>query len=259
MDPLVVLFGLGVGILVGTTGMGGGSLMTPLLILVFGVKPVMAIGTDLAYAAITKTFGAWRHHALRNVNHALVRWLAIGSVPSSVLGVFTLDRLRDRLGDDVDVLVQDALGFALVLVGIAFVAKTCIRYRPVERELGGRLSLGQKLVAASIGLVFGFALGFTSVGSGTFFGMAMMLAFPLRPQRLVGTDVFHAAILVFAAASAQTVAGNVQFGTVGWILVGSLPGIFLGAQFTGRAPERALRLALGVTLAVAGIALLTSG
>ena len=239
------------------TGMGGGSLMTPLLIML-GIPPVKAVGTDLAYAAITKTFGAWRHQKLENVNLTVVKWLALGSVPASVLGVVTLERLKDVMGDDLDRFIQTALGVALVAVGVAFVVKSFLRRNPVQPEINGELSTRRKVLAVSVGVVFGFALGLTSVGSGTFFGMALMLFFPLRAARIVGTDVFHAAILVASAALAHTFAGNVEFGTVGWILVGSVPGILIGAQLTNRAPERGLRVGLGVTLATAGVALLTT-
>jgi uncharacterized membrane protein YfcA len=256
LEAKLVLAGLAIGALVGLTGMGGGSLMTPLLVFL-GVPPVKAVGTDLAYAAITKTFGAWRHHAMQNVDYRLAGWLALGSVPASVTGVFVLDRLKDAMGDRLDDLVQQGLGVALIVVGVALVVR--LLWRPLGLPAEPReLTTRTRVLAVAIGAVFGFALGFTSVGSGTFFGMAMMLVFPMSASRIVGTDVFHAALLVFAAAGAHVVSGNVEFGTVGWILIGSLPGILIGAHFTGRAPERALRIGLGVTLALAGLALLTS-
>ena len=257
LDLKLAFAGLVIGGLVGLTGMGGGSLMTPLLIFL-GLPPVKAVGTDLAYAAVTKTFGAWRHHVLQNVNYDVARWLALGSVPASVLGVFTLDRLKGWLGSDPDAFVQNLLGALLILVGVGFALKGVLRpHTPTEEPTGG-LERRQKLIALGVGVLFGFALGLTSVGSGTFFGLALLLFFPLRASRVVGTDVFHAAILVFAAAVAHAVSGNVEWGSVSWILVGSVPGILIGARYTARAPERALRMLLATTLTVSGVALLTS-
>ena len=255
LDAKLIVAGLLVGALVGMTGMGGGSLMTPILVLL-GIPPVKAVGTDLAYAAVTKVFGAWRHHSKANVDYRLALWLAAGSVPASVAGVFVLKKLKEEMGDDLNHLLTLTLGIALILVGVAFALKNAIHAaRPAKTA---ELTTRMKLMAVGIGVVFGFALGLTSVGSGTFFGMAMMLLFGLSAARIVGTDVFHAAILTAAAGGAQAVAGNVQFGTVGFILIGSIPGILIGSHFTNRIPERPMRVALGVTLAVAGTALVFS-
>src|SRR5918911_2165973 len=117
MDPAIIIFGLGVGVLVGTTGMGGGSLMTPLLILVIGVKPVIAVGTDLAYAAVTKTVGGWRHFRGGTVFPRLAFWLAVGSCPGALVGVWLLDRLRDAFGDDFDTFMLIAIGGTLLMTG----------------------------------------------------------------------------------------------------------------------------------------------
>src|SRR4051794_14706301 len=257
LDLKLAFAGLLIGGLVGLTGMGGGSLMTPLLIFL-GLPPVKAVGTDLAYAAVTKSFGAWRHHVLQNVNYDVAKWLALGSVPASVLGVFTLDRLESLLGSDPDAFVQTLLGILLILVGTGFALKSVLRPHASVDEPAAGLDRRQKAIAFGVGVVFGFALGLTSVGSGTFFGLALLLFFPLRASRVVGTDVFHAAMLVFAAALAHAVSGNVEWGSVSWILVGSVPGILVGARYTGRAPERALRMLLATTLTVSGVALLFS-
>ena len=258
LELKLAVAGLLVGTLVGLTGMGGGAVMTPLLIFM-GIPAVQAVGTDLAYSAVTKTVGAWRHHTLRHVNYRIALWLGLGSVPASVVGVFTLDRLEHAAGTDVETLIRDVLGAALVVVGATLLVRTLLhrRARP-GREIETRLERRQKLLAVGVGLVFGYVLGLTSVGSGTFFGMALLLFFPLSASRVVGTDTLHAAVLVWAAALAHAAAGNVDLGSVSWLLVGSVPGILLGAQFTGRAPERVLRIALSVVLAVSGVALLRS-
>lgn len=256
----LILAGLIVGALVGLTGMGGGALMTPILILV-GIPPTTAVGTDLAYAAITKSVGAWRHHQLKHVNMRIVFWLACGSVPAAFLGVFTLAELKDRMGGDVEDLIQTVLGVALVAVGVTFGLKTLIDLRGSGRDVDIReVRLKRwhgRIFSIGIGLVFGYLLGLTSVGSGTFFGMALILFYRLRAARVVGTDIFHAAILVWAGAIAHAlITHTVDFGSVGWLLVGSIPGILIGAQYTARAPEKLLRVALAIVLSVSGICLM---
>ncbi len=256
-EAKLVLAGLIVGAIVGLTGMGGGALMTPILILV-GIPPTTAVGTDLAYAAITKTVGAWRHHKLEHVNLRIVFWLACGSVPAAVLGVVTLDKLREHMGADVEDLIQTILGGALVAVGIVFAVKTLLDVggRDVDvREVRLKRWHGRAF-SISVGLIFGYLLGLTSVGSGTFFGMALIIFFRLRAARVVGTDIFHAAVLVWAGAiSHALITHTVEFGTVGWLLIGSIPGILVGSHYTARAPERFLRVGLATVLTVSGVSL----
>jgi uncharacterized membrane protein YfcA len=225
-----------------------------------GLPATAAVGTDLAFSACTKSLGAWRHHQLAHVNYRIALWLAAGSVPAAVLGVLTLKELRDAMGEDVDGLVQLLLGGALILVGVTFALKTLLlRESPVDREIVTRLAGREKATAVIVGVAFGYVLGLTSVGSGTFFGMALVVLFHLRAARVVGTDIFHAAILVWAAAIAHAVlTQTVEFGTVGWLLAGSIPGILIGAQGTSRAPERLLRSCIAVVLAVSGISLLVT-
>jgi uncharacterized membrane protein YfcA len=251
MDPLVVLFGLGVGILIGLTGIGGGSLMTPLLILVVGVQPVVAIGTDLAYGAITKTVGGWRHLRKGTVDLGVSKWLAFGSVPGALAGVFLLERL------DLDVTVVLALvAGALMVVSLAVLARAVFARAPRERATVP-LTARSKAGAVSIGLVLGLVLGLTSVGSGALIGPALILLFRLTPRRVVGTDVFHAAILLWAAGLAHWIGGNVDFGLMGTILLGSVPGVWIGTSLVDRVPVGFLRPALGCVLLGSALGVLT--
>jgi uncharacterized membrane protein YfcA len=251
MDPLVVLFGLGVGILIGLTGIGGGSLMTPLLILVVGVQPVVAIGTDLAYGAITKTVGGWRHLRKGTVDLGVSKWLAFGSVPGALAGVFLLERL------DLDVTVVLALvAGALMVVSLAVLARAVFARAPRERATVP-LTARSKAGAVSIGLVLGLVLGLTSVGSGALIGPALILLFRLTPRRVVGTDVFHAAILLWAAGLAHWIGGNVDFGLMGTILLGSVPGVWIGTALVDRVPVGFLRPALGCVLLGSALGVLT--
>jgi uncharacterized protein len=242
MDPLVVLFGLGVGVLIGLTGIGGGSLMTPLLILVVGVQPVVAIGTDLAYGAITKTVGGFKHLRSGTVDLGVSKWMAFGSVPGSVAGVLLLERL------DLDVTVVLALvAGALIVVSLAVLGRALFVAAPRERPevpLHPRAKAG----AVAIGAVLGVILGLTSVGSGALIGPALILLFRLTPRRVVGTDVFHAAIMLWAAGLAHWVGGNVDFALMGTILLGSVPGVWIGSALVGRVPAGVLRPILGCVL-----------
>ena len=258
MDPLIVLFGLGVGVLVGLTGMGGGSLMTPILILVFGFKPVTAIGTDLAYAAVTKTVGGLKHFRQRTVDLRLSGWMALGSVPAAVAGVWVLDLLERAYGAAFDEVLLAVLAGALLFTGVAVLARALFLPKLVaaEREQIA-LEPRHKVAAAVVGVFVGFVLGITSAGSGALIAVALILVFRLVPRRVVGTDVFHAAILLWAAAAAHVVAGNVDWALAGTILLGSVPGVWLGSHWSVRMPVATLRTALAVVLIASGLGLLS--
>jgi uncharacterized protein len=250
MDPWLILFGFGVGILVGTTGMGGGSLMTPLLILVFGIKPVVAVGTDLAYAAITKTAGGFLHFRKGTVQTNLAFWLAAGSCPGAIIGVILLERLGLE-----DILLPLIAG-ALLLTGALVLFRAVMTDGANERDTVV-LNARHKVAAVALGASVGFVLGLTSAGSGTLIAVGLIIGFRLAPRRVVGTDVFHAALLLWVAAIAHLFSGNVDLLLTATILIGSLPGVWLGTRLSTSLPERGLRPALGIVLLAAGLALLT--
>jgi uncharacterized protein len=259
VDPRLILFGLGVGVLVGTTGMGGGSLMTPLLILVFGIKPVVAIGTDLAYAAVTKTVGGWRHFRHGTVDIPIALWLGVGSIPGALGGTLLLDRLQAAYGDAINTGVIVAVAVALLLTGAAVFWRALFMPRLLERERDTiePLERRHKLAAVALGLTIGFVLGATSAGSGALIAVGLILIFRLTPRRVVGTDVFHAAIVLWVAAAAHLVSGNVDLTLAGNILLGSVPGVWIGARLATRLPAEGLRPALGVVLLASALGLLT--
>jgi len=255
---LLVVFGLGVGVLVGTTGMGGGSIMTPLLILVFGIKPTLAIGTDLAYAAVTKTVGGWRHWRNGTVDFGLSFWLGVGSIPSAISGVWVLAIIERHTGDRFDTIVLAMLSGALLLTGVAVSWRALAMSDAIARERDSiELATRHKVAAVVVGVVVGFILGLTSAGSGALIAIALILLFRLTPHRVVGTDVFHAAVLLWAAGLAHFVAGNVDLVMAGSILIGSVPGVWLGSNLAMKLPPAGLRPALGIVLLGAGLALLT--
>jgi uncharacterized membrane protein YfcA len=248
------LTGLAIGLLVGMTGMGGGSLMTPMLVLFFGFKPTVAIGTDILHGAIFKSFGAVRHRQLGTVHARLTLWMLLGSAPASLGGVALATWLKHAYGDGFEDVAQAILGAALVVCGIGFLVKAYVRSKGDDRPF--LLTRHDRVTAVAIGLVGGFIVGLTSVGSGTFFALAMLAVFPLTAAKVVGTDIFHAAALLWVAGLGHLVGGNVDLGATAWLLVGSIPGVLIGSQVSVKLPERSLRMALAVTLAVAGLKLL---
>jgi len=228
------LTGLLIGGLVGLTGMGGGSLLTPILVIVFGFKPTYAVGTDILHGAIFKSFGAVRHRRLGTVHARLVFWMFLGSGPMSLLGVTVATWLKHRYGDGVQSVEAYAIGAALILGGLGLIAKTFVKIGVQPDDAPFILSRRDRVIAVTIGAVFGFVVGLTSVGSGTFFGLVMVLVYPLTLPKIVGTDIFHA---------------------MSWLLLGSIPGVLLTSQLTLRLPDRALRLGLATVLMLSGVKL----
>jgi uncharacterized protein len=254
VDWKLSIAGLFVGLLVGMTGMGGGSLMTPMLVFLFGFKPTMAIGTDILHGAIFKSFGAVRHRQLGTVHARLTLWMLLGSAPFSLAGVALSTWLKHRYGDGFEEAAGIILGIALIAGGIGFAVKTFVAGR-AKTDAPFILTAADKRVALVTGILGGFIVGLTSVGSGTFFGLVMLLVFPLTAAKVVGTDIFHAAALLWVAGAGHLAAGNVDLAATGWLLIGSIPGVLVGSQVSVNLPDRALRIGLSLTLTLAGLKL----
>jgi uncharacterized membrane protein YfcA len=254
VDWKLSVAGLLIGLLVGMTGMGGGSLMTPMLVLFFGFKPTVAIGTDILHGAIFKSFGAVRHRTFGHVHARLTCWMLLGSAPTSLAGVALATWLKRAYGDGFEDVARALLGVALVVCGIAFLVKAFLRSQGDDRPF--LLTNRDRLTAVLIGLSGGFIVGLTSVGSGTWFGLAMLIFFPLTAAKIVGTDIFHAAALLWVAGAGHLAAGNVDLHATAWLLLGSIPGVLLGSQMTVKLPDRSLRVALALTLSLAGVKLI---
>jgi uncharacterized protein len=257
----LILAGLLVGVLVGATGMGAGSLMAPVLISMFNVGAVAAVGTDLMYSAITKLVGGARHLTLRTVNIEIALWMAAGSVPSSVLGVVALNRLAASEGAAIQSDMKVVIGVALMLVAVTVAVRTFVTIRgmwdasrvPVDADVVDM----HRYMALVIGIVFGFVFGLTSVGAGAFFGMALVTIFPLSARRVVGTDLFHGALVTCAAAAASYfLLPSMRFSSIAYLMVGSIPGILIGSQLTVALPEKALRGSLASVLALSSLKML---
>jgi len=244
-----VLAGAAVGILVGMTGMGGGSLMTPILILLLGFSPKTAVGTDILHGAVFKSFGAIRHRQLGNVHARLALWMLAGSAPLSLVGV----QIASSFSDATNSKMGQIVGGALIAGGLGFAVKTFLRGR--SSDMPFHLERRDKVLAIIIGSTCGFVVGLTSVGSGTFFGLAMLLVYPLTARKIVGTDMLHAAMLLWVAGTGHLIHGNVDLHAMAWLLVGSIPGVLLGSQLSIKVPENALRIAFAFILVLSGIKL----
>ncbi|MBL8930022.1 MAG: sulfite exporter TauE/SafE family protein [Kineosporiaceae bacterium] len=267
MDVLVVLAGLIVGFVVGLTGMGGGALMTPVLVLLFGVTPLAAVSSDLVAAAVMKPVGSWVHMRHGTIQWSLVTWLMVGSVPSAFAGVLVLRALGNT--GDVQSVVKTSLGVALLVAAAAMVYKayTAMIAR-VNREAAARRGLEvvepedvpivvRPVPTLVIGAAGGLIVGMTSVGSGSLIIIALIALYPtLTANRLVGTDLVQAVPLVASAALGHLLFGDFQFDLTASLLVGSIPGVYLGAQMSSRAPGWLIRRALAVVLLASGLKLL---
>jgi hypothetical protein len=240
LDPRLSLLGFGVGILVGLTSVGGGSLLTPLLVLVFRIPPVIAVGTDLAHAAITRIFGGLQHWRQGTVELKVALFLALGSVPASVLGVMVLGSVQRRDPYLANEVVTKFLVVALILAAVALLVR-----RPFKVTLadGGKTILhrARRVLLILIGAGVGLFVGLTSVGSGVLIFPALALLFPWATAKLVGTDITHAALLTLAAALAHGSIGNVNLALTLSLLLGSVPGVLLGSRLCVWIPDKALR------------------
>jgi uncharacterized membrane protein YfcA len=255
MNWQFTLTGLGLGLIVGLTGVGGGSLMTPILIIVFGFKPTTAVGTDIFHGAIFKSFGAIRHRRLRTVHGHLAFWLFLGSGPLAVAGVAVAWVLRNEL-TNAEKILGYAIGAALIGGGSGFLAKSFVKRGVQPSELPFIMNRRDKVIALTTGAVFGFVVGLTSVGSGTYFGLMMVLVYPLTMPRIVGTDIFHAAALLWVAGVGHLIIGDVDLHATAWLLLGSVPGILISSRWTVKVPDLTIRGGLGGILIISGLKLL---
>lgn len=250
--------GFGVGLLVGLTGVGGGALMTPLLLLLFGVAPATAVGTDLWFAAITKIFGSAAHGRRESIDWEVARRLWMGSLPASALTLLAMHLAGAR--GHRDGVITAALGAVLLITAAAMLARDPLHAlgRRLRLAEPGRFKRLQPLATVAAGAVLGLLVTLTSVGAGALGAVLLMALYPLRmtPARLVGTDLVHAVPLALLAGLGHLIMGNVQFSLLGTLLVGAIPGVLLGARLCGRLPEAWLRSLIAAVLAVSALRLL---
>ncbi len=255
INPLYSLSGLIVGCLVGFTGVGGGSLMTPILVLLFGFSPSTAVGTDLLYAAITKSNGTLVHGLNKTIDWKVTRRLACGSVPATVVSLVFLSWLGKTHGHAANGLITSALGFALILTAVVILCRRwTLAY--IARHTDGLSERQTTLLTVALGAFLGVLVTVSSVGAGAI-GMTVLLAlYPRLPTvRLVGSDIAHAVPLTFVAGLGYWFMGGVNWGLLASLLIGSLPGIALGSHLAARIPDRVLRPVLAGTMALVGFKL----
>jgi uncharacterized membrane protein YfcA len=253
LDPVVSLAGLLVGFVVGLTGMGGGALMTPILVLLFGIEPLAAVSSDIVAAVVMKPVGGavhWRHGT---VHRQLVVWLMLGSIPSAFCGVLLVRSFGS--GSGLQSVIRNALGVALLVVVVGLLIRPILQ-RNRHAEAHVPLTV-RRLPTLLIGVVGGLVVGITSVGSGSLMIVMLLMLYPrMRLSELVGTDLVQAIPLVMSAALAHIIFGHFHFALTASILLGSIPGVFIGARFSARGPDFVIRPALVIVLTASGLKLL---
>lgn len=259
MDIGFIISGFAVGLLVGITGVGGGSLMTPLLVFLFGFKPAVAVGTDLLYAAITKTGGVLVHHNThKSVDWRVVKWLSLGSIPASIATIFLIKHLL-KLEKDITGIITFTLGIALILTAIAVLIRCYVtrkQIREIEDSLisSGRFRQMQVPATVLVGAVLGILVTISSVGAGALGTVAILFLYPkMSTLKVVGTDLAHAIPLTAIAGLGHWTLGHIDFMLLGTLLIGSLPGIWIGSHVSAKIPEKTLRPLLASLLLIIGL------
>ncbi len=253
------ILGFVVGILVGMTGMGGGALTMPLLVFWIGIRPVVAVGTDLAFLAVLKLIGAWSHHRLGNVDWRLVRTLALGSVPGALVGLVILSFLSGVSTEYADAVITRLLGAMLIVLSVAMFARFLPAAKRVRDLLSARFGnhgLPAGRFSIAMGFVVGVLVSLTSVGGGTLIVGALILFYRMGGRQIVGTDIAHALILTSVAAAGHIGIGNVDLLLAGNLLIGAIPGVLIGSRLTVQIPERGMRAVLASVLLAAGLRLI---
>ena len=263
IDATPTLFGLLVGFLVGLTGVGGGSLMTPFLVLTMGVPAPTAVGTDLVYATVTKVVGSVQHYRQRSVNLQVAIFLGLGSLPASLLGVATLEWIKANYDEEaVRSIMITIIASTLVLVGASLIFRTFFMrdrsaesHRPVW-DGKSPMSLKRRLFTVLFGAMGGYLVGLTSIGSGSIMAIILLLLYPLAPAVVVGTDIAHATVLSLVTGLAHASQGNVDWALAGTLLLGSVPGVLVGSRLAPYVPGKPLRAILACMLIFVGARLL---
>ncbi|QDK97985.1 sulfite exporter TauE/SafE family protein [Acinetobacter tandoii] len=260
-----ILAGVLVGFCVGITGVGGGSLMTPILISLFKIEPHIAIGTDLLYASISKFCGSMVHAKKMNIVWPIVIWLAVGSIPASFATHWVLENYLSQSASYKSVLTM-VLGFMLTLTGVSIIFRGHIERFFNKFRKDEQLDMSEDLEKVNfqakdkrayiilMGVILGIFVTLSSVGAGAFGIMALVIMFPNLPMiRIIGSDVVHAVLLTLVAGLGHMSSGNVDFALLGWLLIGSIPAIIVGTLISSRLPEKIIRKILGITLFALGM------
>lgn len=250
----IIVMGLLVGFLVGLTGVGGASLLTPVLVLI-GISPSVAVGTDLVYNSITKFFGTMQHWRQKTIDFTLVKYLAIGSIPSAICAVGVL-HLFDSFFHNQELIIRHALGYVLILVALMTLVKTFLKKQLEWNSVQMKPLHEKKRLTIATGAIGGFIVGLTSIGSGSLFALAMLYLYKMNPSKLVGTDIAHAFLLATSAGIMHAGIGNVDYILVFNLLLGSIPGVVLGSTLSSKLPTKPLRAIMAVIILISGFKLI---
>jgi uncharacterized membrane protein YfcA len=262
MDPTPTLFGLLVGFLVGLTGVGGGSLMTPFLVAAMGVSAPTAIGTDMIFATLTKFTGSIQHYRQQSVNLEVAVFLGLGSIPAGLLGVATLEWIEGSFdAETVKSIMITIIALTLVLVGASLIFRTFLPERENDPKPGvwdgkSRMSRRRRTYTVIFGAMGGYLVGLTSIGSGSVMAVILLLLYPIAPAVIVGTDIAHATVLSLVVGLAHMTQGNVDFALAGSLLLGGVPGVLIGSRLAPWLPGRPLKMILAAMLIFVGARLL---
>lgn len=253
IDPQLILAGLLVGFTVGLTGMGGGALLTPIMVLFFKVSPLAAVSSDLLVSLVMKPVGATVHMRRGTVRKDIALWLCVGSIPAAFIGVLLLRFLG---GENTGDFVKRALGVALLVASASIVVKSMMQRRSESRGTADPKAPLRRSLTVVVGVFGGLIVGMTSVGSGSLIIVMLLFVYPgLRASELVGTDLIQAIPLVASATIGHLLFGDVRLGLTSSLLIGAVPGVYLGARFSARAPEKVIRPALVTVLFASGLKL----
>lgn len=253
---LVIVIGFIVGGFIGMTGMGGGALMTPILITILKIEPIIAIGSDIIYAALTKVAGSYQHIKQKTVDFKLVKNLAKGSVPGAILGGL-LSYYLTAQGINIDSFIKSFLGGALIVVALTLIMSLIFKAHSYKKKLHDVLHLDRHLVLYTVltGLLGGFLVGLTSVGSGTVMMALILIIYNTSLRKVIGSDIVHATILLFTAGITHFFIGHVDWMLVLFLLIGSIPGVIIGSKLAKRAPKKVIKSVLIVLLLFFGVRL----
>jgi uncharacterized protein len=262
MDPTPTLFGLLVGFLVGLTGVGGGSLMTPFLVAVIGVPAPTAVGTDLTFATLTKLTGSMQHYRQQSVNLEVAIFLGLGSIPAGLLGVGTLEWIKGAYEPEmVQSIMITIIASTLVLVGSSLIFRNLLPDSMTTPKPGvwdgkSRMSNRRRFYTVIFGAFGGYLVGLTSIGSGSVMAVILLILYPMAPAVIVGTDIAHATVLSFVVGLAHMTQGNVDFGLATSLLLGGIPGVLVGSRVAPWLPGKPLKMILACMLIFVGARLL---
>ncbi|TBL72500.1 sulfite exporter TauE/SafE family protein [Paenibacillus thalictri] len=246
--------GLFVGFMVGLTGVGGASLLTPILVLA-GINPSIAVGTDLLYNSVTKFFGTIQHWRQKTIDFKLTKYLAMGSLPGVVVSIALLHTFNSYYHNQ-ETLIKHALGYVLILVAIATIVKVFFDHKLSGNRWQAKPLEQKKGLTIAIGAVLGFIVGLTSIGSGSLFAIALMYLFQMSASKLVGTDIAHAFLLATVAGLLHAGLGNVDYMLALNLLLGSIPGVLLGSMLSSKAPTKLLRSVIASLILISGFKLI---